>query len=103
METIELCKKLKELNIWPGAEDPAATKDDANGYAWYLHYEGTALETWLPNPGRKALMAELEKELGAAEFEKQILKGRDRKIAHQLFSHEMWMKLLIFYKKGIII
>ncbi len=100
-ETIELCRKLKELGLWKGKEDPKkfneelAANKDMDGYYWRCFNEGTILEEWIPNPGRRALMKEIEAKLGTQEFDKQILKGRDRKFAHQLFSHEDWMRILI--------
>lgn len=107
MNTIELCKKVGEVG-WPGQEDPEHF--DATGYAKAEHertgrsnqggYGWQILDgKWAPNPGRIAMINEIEKLIGRERFVTEVLGGNGDSDVHQAYSHEDLMAMYIRYKQ----
>ncbi|MCL4399704.1 hypothetical protein M1506_00295 [Patescibacteria group bacterium] len=98
-ETLQLCLELKSLGYQAEALKDVegwneAHKDIPDGYMWAETADGE----WYPNPGRKALVAEIKKLLGD-KFEEEFLKGRSEDVAYQ-DSHENLMRQWIKFKKA---
>lgn len=94
MDTIELCRKLKELG-WTGSENPeeyAVNNPYGNG-AWV---QWGVIGDWIPNPGRQQLHDEVLKLIGEERM-KELLKN-NKELPKKAFSHEDWMRLWIKFK-----